>query len=314
MNSLTIEARGLSKKFDEFLAVDNLSLNVNMGEILVLLGPNGAGKTTTVRMLTSILQPTSGWAKVSGFDVVNEPDKVRASVGVLTEHHGLYGRMNADEYLVFFGSLYGISARESKKRSARLMEQFDLHAGKKRLAEYSKGMRQKLALIRALLHEPPVVLLDEPTSAMDPESAFMVREAIRDLRSSSRTIVLCTHNLREAEELADKILIIKSGRIILDGELEQVRRKLLGPQEFILKYKGNLDGHLKELAGNPTLIQHGDGFLHYSTETPETTNPQIVRAFTSIGLDILTLEKYQRSLEDIYLQIINQETENHHVA
>ncbi len=314
MNSLTIEARGLSKKFDEFLAVDNLSLNVNMGEILVLLGPNGAGKTTTVRMLTSILKPTSGWAKISGFDVVYEPDKVRASVGVLTEHHGLYGRMNADEYLIFFGSLYGISAQESRKRSTRLMEQFDLHAGKKRLAEYSKGMRQKLALIRALLHEPPVVLLDEPTSAMDPESAFMVREAIRDLRSSSRTIVLCTHNLREAEELADQILIIKSGRIILDGELEQVRRKLLGPQEFIINYKGKLDGHMKELAGIATCIQHRDGFLHYSTENPDTANPQIVRAITSIGLDILTLEKYQRSLEDIYLQIINQETENHHVA
>lgn len=127
-----IEAEGLSKKFDDFLAVDNLSLKVNSGEILVLLGPNGAGKTTTVRMLTSILRPTHGWAKVAGFDVVIEAEKVRSLVGVLTEHHGLYGRMNAIEYLEFYGSLYSLSANESKKRSAKLMDQFGLFAGKKR--------------------------------------------------------------------------------------------------------------------------------------------------------------------------------------
>lgn len=209
MNSTMIEAEDLSKKFDEFLAVDKVSLKVGQGEILVLLGPNGAGKTTTVRMLTSILRPTTGWAKVAGYDVVASPDKVRSSVGVLTEHHGLYGRMNADEYLVFFGSLYGLPASKSRKRSAEFMERFGLEVGKKRLSEFSKGMRQKLALIRALLHEPPVILLDEPTSAMDPESAFTVREAIRELRSTDRTIVLCTHNLKEAEELADQIAIIK---------------------------------------------------------------------------------------------------------
>ncbi len=314
MSSITIEAEGLSKKFDEFLAVDNLSLKVNMGEILVLLGPNGAGKTTTVRMLTSILQPTSGWAKIAGHDVVSEPDKVRASVGVLTEHHGLYGRMNAEEYLVFFGSLYGINSQESKNRSQRLMDQFGLNAGKKRLAEYSKGMRQKLALIRALLHEPPVVLLDEPTSAMDPESAYTVREVIRDLRTTSRTIVLCTHNLREAEELADQIVIIRSGRIILDGKLDQVRRKLLGPQEYILRFTGSLDGHSQQLGDGVQLLEQGDGFLRYSTEYPENSNPNIVRSLTAGGLDILTLEKHQRSLEDIYLQIINQEMVNQHVA
>ena len=121
-----------------------------------------------------------------------------------------------------------LSAQESRKRSTHLMEQFGLQVGKKRLSEFSKGMRQKLALIRALLHEPPVILLDEPTSAMDPESAYMVREAIRELRSTSRTIVLCTHNLREAEELADQIAIIKSGKIILNGELESSAEKTAG--------------------------------------------------------------------------------------
>ncbi len=309
MSSLMIEAEGLSKKFDEFLAVDNLSLKVNIGEILVLLGPNGAGKTTTVRMLTSILRPTTGWAKVAGYDVERSPDKVRASVGVLTEQHGLYGRMNADEYLVFFGSLYGLPAQESRLRSARLMEQFGLQVGKKRLSEFSKGMRQKLALIRALLHEPPVILLDEPTSAMDPESAFMVREAIRELRSTSRTIVLCTHNLREAEELADQIAIIKSGKIILNGDLGQVRRKLLGPQEYIIRFIGSIDGQLSDIKKDAQLIDYGEGFIHYSTEKGAQFNPTLVRSLVGSGVSIITLQQVDHSLEDIYLQIINQDME-----
>jgi ABC-2 type transport system ATP-binding protein len=309
MSSLMIEAEGLSKKFDEFLAVDNLSLKVKMGEILVLLGPNGAGKTTTVRMLTSILRPTTGWAKVAGYDVEKSPDKVRASVGVLTEQHGLYGRMNADEYLVFFGSLYGLSAHESRLRSARLMEQFGLQIGKKRLSEFSKGMRQKLALIRALLHEPPVILLDEPTSAMDPESAYMVREAIRELRSTSRTIVLCTHNLREAEELADQIAIIKSGKIILNGDLGQVRGKLLGPQEYIIRFTGSIDGQLSDIKKNAQLIDYGDGFIYYSSEHGDQYNPILVRSLVGSGVNILTLQQVDHSLEDIYLQIINKNLE-----
>jgi ABC-2 type transport system ATP-binding protein len=136
----------------------------------------------------------------------------------LTEHHGLYGRMNAVEYLDFYGQLYGVDRRSTQQRSDTLMEQFGLSsARKKRLGEYSKGMRQKLALVRAMLHNPPVLLLDEPTSAMDPESARVVRDAISTLRSTDRTIILCTHNLAEAEELADQVAIIRHGKILLHG-------------------------------------------------------------------------------------------------
>ncbi len=172
-----ITAEDLTKHFDNFAAVESVNLNVDTGQVLVLLGPNGAGKTTTVRMLTSVLLPTRGRATVAGYDVVRQPDKVRASVGVLTEHHGLYGRMNAEEYLEFYGQLYGVERQQLDRRRDDLLEKFGLaSARRKRLGEYSKGMRQKLALVRALLHEPPVLLLDEPTSAMDPESARMVRD------------------------------------------------------------------------------------------------------------------------------------------
>ena len=177
-----IEAYELTKFYDDFKAVDCVTLDIPSGTVLALLGPNGAGKTTTVRMLTSVLAPSSGWARVAGFDVVQHPEQVRAHVGVLTEQHGLYERMKAVEYLDFFGRVYHLSAQERISRSMDLMERFGLtFALAKPLGEYSKGMKQKLALVRAMLHNPPVLLLDEPTSAMDPQSAKLVRDAIMEL-------------------------------------------------------------------------------------------------------------------------------------
>ena len=211
-----ISTQNLSKRFEDFVAVDSVNLTVDSGEVLALLGPNGAGKTTTIRMLTSILRPSSGWAKVAGYDVVNQAQQVRASVGVLTENHGLYNRMPALEYLQFFGSLYGIDKQTLDDKIQTLVARFDLErASTRRIGEYSKGMRQKLALARALLHDPPVLLLDEPTSAMDPESARLVRNMIQELRSSDRTVMICTHNLSEAEELADRIATVSYTHLTL---------------------------------------------------------------------------------------------------
>ena len=183
-----IEAMELTKKFDSFTAVDEWSLHVNSGEILALLGPNGAGKTTTIRMLASILKPTSGSARIAGLDVRQHASQIRGMVGLLTEHHGLYTRMRSLEYLEFFGRIYGLPDAVIHERAENLLSSYDLDdALDLRLGYYSKGMRQKLALVRALLHEPKVLLLDEPTSAMDPSSAHMVRESIESLRSKDRS-------------------------------------------------------------------------------------------------------------------------------
>ncbi len=231
-----ISCDDLSKQFGDFWAVNGVSLDVQPGEVLVLLGQNGAGKTTTVRMLTAVLTPTRGRAQVAGYDVAREPEKVRSSVGVLTEQHGLYARMTAEEYLDFFAQVYGISSDLKKARIAQLLDYFGLSsAAKRRTGEYSKGMRQKLALARALIHEPPVLLLDEPTSAMDPESARLVRDHIADLRSSQRTIIICTHNLTEAEYLADKIAVIYHGRTIIQGTVEEIKQRLMGPTEYEIR-------------------------------------------------------------------------------
>ena len=174
-----IEAYQLQKLFGAFNAVREISLQVADGEVVALLGPNGAGKTTTVRMLAAILKPSSGHARVAGYDVVEQAREVRQVVGLLTEFPGLYHRMRAMEYLAFFGALQGMTAAECARRGALLLQQFDLwDAREKRLDSYSKGMKQKIALIRALIHDPPVLFLDEPTTAMDPHSARPVRDAI----------------------------------------------------------------------------------------------------------------------------------------
>jgi ABC-2 type transport system ATP-binding protein len=208
-----IAAKNLGKTFEEFVAVHDLDLDVPTGQLLALLGPNGAGKTTTVRMLGAILRPTTGWAQVDGHDVVTAADQVRHAIGMLTEQPGLYLRMTGLEYLVFYGRLYGMNDSDIIQRSREMFARFNMPGDEeRRLGEYSKGMRQKVGLIRAMLHEPRVLLLDEPTSAMDPHSAKLVRDAINQLRNDKRTIILCTHNLPEAELLADRIAIIKKGR------------------------------------------------------------------------------------------------------
>lgn len=301
-----ITTNNLSKRFNGFLAVDKVNLNVGTGEVLALLGPNGAGKTTTVRMLTSILRPSGGWARVADYDVVTQAEQVRASVGVLTEHHGLYNRMPAEEYLDFFGQIYNLRPDARQARIRYLLDHFGLMAyTRKKIGEFSKGMRQKLALARALLHDPPVLLLDEPTSAMDPESARLVRDAIRDLRSEERAIVICTHNLAEAEELADKIAIIRRGKIIAQGSPKALMSRLLGPEEYELRLATPLNGRHPELPPGATITASGSDWIRYQVENPAQVNPILLQSLLEAGMPVVSLQEVPRSLEQLYLLAIN---------
>lgn len=301
----------LAKKFDEFWAVDGINLHVQAGEVLALLGPNGAGKTTTVRMLTSVLRPTRGRAWIAGYDVEQEPARVRAAVGVLTEQHGLYGRMPAGEYLDFFGQIYGMDAQMRRKRASKLLEDFGLNDYRaRRISEYSKGMRQKLALARAMLHNPPVLLLDEPTSAMDPESAHLVRSAIRDLRSASRAIIICTHNLAEAEELADQIAIIRRGRIIASGSPGELKQSYLGPAVFEVRLATELNGSELALPPDVHLCDRGVDWFRYQAVSPLEANPLVLNNLLSQGLPVVGLYEIPRSLEQVYMNAINAPEKN----
>ena len=301
-----LATENLTKKFNDFLAVDGVTLQVEAGQVLALLGPNGAGKTTTVRILTSVLSPSGGWARVAGYDVVKQPARVRASVGVLTEQHGLYDRMPADQYLDFFGQLYNMQSSLRQKRIDTLLEHFGLTGDRKRsIGEYSKGMRQKLALARALLHEPPVLLLDEPTSAMDPESARLVRDAIKELRSAERTIVICTHNLAEAEELADQIAIIRRGRIIVRGGIAALKQSLLGPVEYEVRFASPLNSREIYFPPGGKLTSKGSDWLRYQADQPHGFNPYLLHSLLAQGLPVISLQEVPRSLEAIYLQAVN---------
>lgn len=306
-----IETRDLSKQFNDFWAVDGVDLTIDAGEVLALLGPNGAGKTTTVRMLTSVLRPSRGQANVAGFNVITEAPKVRSSVGLLTEQHGLYGRMPAGDYLDFFGQVYGMDLTIRRQRIDKLLNDFGLSGVRnQRIGEYSKGMQQKLALARALIHDPPVLLLDEPTSAMDPESARLVRNSIKELRSARRSIIICTHNLSEAEELADQIAIIRKGKIIAKGTPDSLKTNLLGPPEFEISFAEKLNGKMPMLPGEVTFVNQGPDWLRYQTSVPEVVNTIVLKALLEQGLPVVGLTQVKRSLEQVYLQAVASGTVN----
>ena len=299
-----IETNDLSKQFnDHFWAVQGVTLNVQPGQILALLGQNGAGKTTTVRMLTALLSPTRGWARVAGYDVIKNPQEIRSNVGVLTEQHGLYMRMTGDEYLDYFGKIYGLDPQARTARSKYLLEYFGLaEASKRRSGEYSKGMKQKLALARSLMHDPSVLLLDEPTSAMDPESSRLVRDEIARLRSSKRTIIICTHNLAEAEALADRIAIIYRGKILLNGTLDELKWQVLGPVEYEAVFAETYDAGTLELPDGVAMTSGNGISLRFRVEAPQVTNPKLVRALTSRNAPLVSFHEVPRKLEQVYLK------------
>lgn len=302
-----VETDQLTKCFKTLTAVDSLTLNIQEGEVLALLGPNGAGKTTTVRMLSSILKPSAGTARVAGYDVAKEPNQVRHRVGHLTEFPGLYLRMRALEYLDFFGELQGMKRRERQARAEELLRHFDLWEARHRhLGEYSKGMRQKVALIRAMLHNPSLLFLDEPTSAMDPHSAKQVRDAISRLRGNRHTIVLCTHNLFEAETLADRIAVLRRGRLIALGTPVQLKRDLLGPPTWQVRLARPLDRPWPDMDGR-MVVESADALsMTFRTRSPEEANPALLHGLHDIGAEVMTLTELPRSLEDVYLKLVEE--------
>ncbi len=243
-----IQAEGLSKRFNHVLAVDNLSLEVQAGEIFGFLGPNGAGKTTTIRMLSALIAPTEGRAWIAGHEVGRESDQVRRKVGVLTESPGLYDRLSAAQNLSFYAQLYRVPDVEARvERYLRLLGLWDRRNDP--AGTFSRGMRQKLAIARALLHEPQVLFLDEPTSGLDPEAARMVRSFIADLRHAGRAIFLCTHNLDEADRLCDRIAVINTRLLALDAPAA-LRQRLFG-RTVVFHLRIAHPSHLALLEGFP---------------------------------------------------------------
>lgn len=222
-----VVAAGLEKKFEQFTAVDKISFKVNKGEIFGLLGENGAGKTTTLRMLSTMLKPTSGNAVLNGFDTQNEPEKVRANIGILFGGEtGLYDRLTAAENIAYFGELNGMSKAAIRERSQHLAEAFGMQDFMdKRASKLSKGMKQKAAFARSIVHNPEIMLFDEPTSGLDVTASRDVQDFILDCKAEGKTIIFSSHSMSEVEKLCDRIGIIHKGKLVECGSVEELKKK-----------------------------------------------------------------------------------------
>ncbi len=298
-----IQTESLTKKFGDVLAVDRLDLEVKEGEVFGFLGPNGAGKTTTVRMLTSLIGPTTGSAQVAGFQLGQQDTDIRRRVGVLTETPGMYDNLSAEYNLRIFAELYEVKDVTGQvEKYLKLLGLYD-----RRLDEagtFSKGMKQKLAIARALLHEPQILFLDEPTAGLDPEASHLVREFIAELKKEGRTIFLCTHNLDEADRLCDRVGVFKTRLLVVDTPAS-LRASVFGRKVvFHLRAVNDAFVSIVQKLSFVKEVKSVDNRLLVNLDDPEANNPDVIRTLVGAGADIQFVGELRHSLEDVYLQLV----------
>jgi ABC-2 type transport system ATP-binding protein len=301
-----ITAVGLTKRFGEVTAVDGLSFEVRRGEVLGLLGPNGAGKTTTVRMLASLISATAGEATVCGFRVGEEDEQIRKRIGVLTEVPGLYENLGAEANLRFYADLYGIpNTGTAVEKYLRMLDLWERRAEK--VSGFSKGMKQKVAIARAMVHEPELLFLDEPTSGLDPEMTKVVRDFIDRLHQEGRTILICTHNLDEAERLCDRVAVIRSRLVALDRPA-LLRARLYGRNTEVRLARID-DRMIAAVRGLSFVrgVRIEDETLIVSLDDPVAQNPALIRELVRCGGEVISVQEQEHSLEKIYLKLLEQE-------
>jgi ABC-2 type transport system ATP-binding protein len=312
--ALIIEAEGLTKMFGSHTAVDSLNFEVKEGEVFGLLGPNGAGKTTTIRMLACLILPSEGSAKVGGHKIGEDPLKVRQTVGILTENPSLYERLTAYENLDFFAEAYNLSdPREKSNRIRELLDFFNLWERRNdKVATFSKGMKQKLAIARALVHKPPILFLDEPTAGLDPESSKEVRDLMGMLsRREKHTILLCTHHLEDAEKLCDRVMIINRGKSVIVGTPDELRERINGEPTVQITLK-KLNPEIIEAVkktSQVTLVNadKSASILTITLDDAHSGTPEVVKKIVEADGLVLSVNILRPSLEEAYLKLIRED-------
>jgi len=310
----SVEAEGLTRKFNTFAAVDHLNLQISEGEVFGLLGPNGAGKTTTLRMLACLITPTEGTATIAGYDIHKDPLKVRQSVGILTENPSLYERLTAFENMDFFAEAYGISNKQERHdRIKEVLEFLNLwNRRNDKVATFSKGMKQKLAITRAIVHKPAILFLDEPTAGLDPESAKEIRDLMETLsQHEKRTILLCTHHLEDAEKLCQRVMIMNKGKCITVDSPDGLREKISGQPTIQITLK-TLTPNIVATAKTQNQVvdvkvNQQDSSLMIKVENANSATPEIVRAIVEAQGKILSVNLQRPTLEEAYLKLIRKE-------
>lgn len=305
-DSPLIETTELTRYFDEVRAVDCLSIQVYPGEVFGLLGHNGAGKTTTVRLLNGLLKPTEGAARVMGQDPFDRGTSVRAQTGVLTETPSLDERLTGRENLAIFADLYQVRESRAASRVDELLDTFGLAArGDDLVGEYSRGMKQRLALARTLLHQPEILFLDEPTSGLDPVSSRRVQDMIAGLSESGKTVVLCTHNLEEAQRLCHRVAVLRQGTLIALGTPEELAEKISEQLQLVIEVAPENEAEARKRitqGGWKVVDQKQPGTLKIKGASRDRI-PELVRDFARSAIDVYQIVTAQPTLEDVYFAL-----------
>jgi ABC-2 type transport system ATP-binding protein len=312
-----IEALALAKRFRSLTAVHDLSFTVGDGEIFGLLGPNGAGKTTTVRILAGLIAPSAGGARINGHELGAESQRIRSMTGILTEAPGLHDKLTARQNLAYYGRLYGLRGAALRRAVDRYLGVVGLTGeGDRRVGGFSKGMRQKVAIARALLHEPEVIYLDEPTSGLDPSAAKTVRDFVATLRDAGRSIVVCTHNLDEAERLCDRIGIMRGTLLQVDTPARLRRRNGSAAVRVELVGARRPSSFLDMLVDLPFVqaARTDDGALLVEVGDPRGDNPELINALVAAGARIVGVREEAVTLEQVYLDLVGEAGERDLIA
>ncbi|WP_404442205.1 ABC transporter ATP-binding protein [Sutcliffiella horikoshii] len=304
-----IETINLTKKYGKFTALDSLNLKVEKGTVFGFVGHNGAGKSTTFSILSTLLAPTSGTAFVNGYDVTKNPKMVRKYIGYMPDFFGVYDQFKTDEYLDFYGASYGIPLEERQKLIPQLLELVNLTDKKDAYVDVlSRGMKQRLCLARALIHDPEVLILDEPASGLDPRARIEMREILRELKSMGKTIMISSHILPELAEMCDEIGVINGGKLVATGRVEEIHRQLQANKVLKVLILKDIDKAIRFFEDIPSvsniqLSEQRSNLLSFSFEGTDEEQVDLLKKALDSGVMILSLSQEESNLEDIFLEI-----------
>ena len=303
-----IEIIGLTKQYGKFTALDHLDLQIEEGTVFGFVGQNGAGKSTTFSILATLLAPTSGTAFVNGYNVVKDPKKVREQIGYMPDFFGVYDQLKAEEYLDFYGASYGISIDERKKLIPQLLELVNLSDKRDSYVDLlSRGMKQRLCLARSLIHDPEVLILDEPASGLDPRARVEMREILKELKHMGKTILISSHILPELAEMCDVIGIIDQGRLKAQGSVAEIQEKLQGAKSIVVKVHRDIEQAIRFFEDHPDIseIQQDEDSesIQFLFRGDRGAQQQLLKACIVQDLPIISFAEIETDLEDVFMEI-----------
>ncbi|MDQ0253041.1 ABC-2 type transport system ATP-binding protein [Evansella vedderi] len=307
-----IETVNLTKKYGSFTAVEDLNLSISEGTVYGVVGQNGAGKSTTFQILATLMSPTYGSAYISGFDITKEPAKVRQVIGYMPDFFGVYDQFKAEEYLHFYGASYGLSVAEREEVIPQLLELVNLTGKRDSYVDLlSRGMKQRLCLARALIHNPKVLILDEPASGLDPRARVEMREILKELKAMGKTIIISSHILPELAEMCDEIGVINCGQLVATGTVSEIQTKLQVHKEIIVTVSGEMERAVRFFEGelevlNVSVVENGVGKIQFGFRGSDSSQQALIKKAVLADIPLLGFQTLEKNLEDVFMEIMKE--------